>query len=98
VYTDRANTSSWGLGVEETTISYSAENLEVMSLLKNNDGSKSSIEFWVTLNSYITPPSLVTSSYDGNVEVKVSKNISHNINGVTFDFLNRYKYTENASG
>ncbi|MFW1026335.1 hypothetical protein ACEWBM_22135 [Vibrio parahaemolyticus] len=98
VYTDRANTSSWGVGVEETTISYSAENLEVISLLKHSDSSKSSIEFWVTSNSFITPPSIVNQSYDGNVEVKVSRNISHNVNEVTFDFLNRYKYAKNASG
>lgn len=98
VYTDRANTRSWGVGVQETTIYYSAENLEIMSFLRNNDLSKSSIEFWITLNSYITPHSLFTYRYDGNVEVEVSKDISHNVNGVTFDFVNRYKYAENATG
>ncbi|UQV24235.1 hypothetical protein [Vibrio sp. J383] len=63
VYTDSATTSSWGVGVEETTISYNAENLEVISLLRRNDVSKSSIEFWTTSNSYITPPSIATHSY-----------------------------------
>ena len=97
VYADSASTTSWGMGVEETTIYYSAENLEVMSLLRNSDVSKSSIEFWITSNSYITPLSFVTQSYDGNVEVKVARDISHNVNGTTFDFVNRYKYAKNDS-
>lgn len=97
IYANSSKTRCWGPSLEETTISYSAENLEVITHQGKGNILKTSIEFWITLNSYITPQSMASLSYDGNVEVKVTKNLSFDVNGIIFDFVNRYKYEKNSS-
>jgi hypothetical protein len=100
VFFSEVFTKHWGDGISETTAPGEPQDLLVVHPLRNREEpTKTHFVFWLSPNKFLAPCSICTTSYTGNIDYKVVRNIKFNIEeGVKLEFEKHYRSKSAPNG
>lgn len=82
VYFSGSSTKRWGDDISEITVPGKPQDLHVIQHLRNHEGhGKTRIVFWISPNKFLTPPTICTNSYTGEIKYKIVRNLKFGMKG-----------------